>query len=57
MSAPAGQPQLFTGEDGVWSQIVNRTPGPTPRGALFLDRDGVIVGRETEPVLDLEIFG
>ena len=43
MSAPAGQPQLFTGEDGVWSQIVNRTPGPTARGALFLDRDGVIV--------------
>lgn len=39
----AGQPALFVGKDDVWSQIVNRTPGPAARGGLFLDRDGVIV--------------
>ena len=31
------------GEDGVWSQVLNRVCGPGRRAALFLDRDGVLV--------------
>jgi len=37
------QADLHAGEDDIWVQVVNRTPGPYPRPALFLDRDGVIV--------------
>jgi D-glycero-D-manno-heptose 1,7-bisphosphate phosphatase len=36
-------PALFAGDDDIWCQLVNRTPGPVRRGALFLDRDGVMV--------------
>ena len=43
VSATNTAPTLFAGDDDVWCQIVNRTPGPIRRGALFLDRDGVIV--------------
>lgn len=39
----APQPELHVGDDDVWVQVVNRVPGPLPRPALFLDRDGVIV--------------
>ena len=31
------------GEDGIWSQVLNRICGPGRRAALFLDRDGVLV--------------
>ena len=34
---------LFAGDDDIWCQVVNRAPGPVKRGALFLDRDGVMV--------------
>ena len=34
---------LPVGDDDVWVQLVNRVPGPLPRAALFLDRDGVLV--------------
>lgn len=41
---PAASPATFpVGEDDVWVQLVNRVPGPLPRGALFVDRDGVVV--------------
>lgn len=30
-------------EDGVWCQLLNRVANRTPRPALFLDRDGVII--------------
>lgn len=43
MAPSADVPDLFAGDDDVWCQIVNRTPGPVRRGALFLDRDGVMV--------------
>lgn len=39
---PSGFANYVTG-DGIWEQILNRTPGPVRRGALFLDRDGVVV--------------
>ncbi|PIW27058.1 MAG: hypothetical protein COW30_11845 [Rhodospirillales bacterium CG15_BIG_FIL_POST_REV_8_21_14_020_66_15] len=50
MSNPSDDtPVLFAGDDDVWCQVVNRTPGPVRRGALFLDRDGVMV--EEHPYL------
>lgn len=39
--APQRDPHV--GDDDIWVQVVNRAPGPLPRPALFLDRDGVIV--------------
>ena len=36
-------PTSTVGEDGVWSQVLNRVCGPGRRAALFLDRDGVLV--------------
>ena len=36
-------PTPAVGEDGVWSQVLNRVCGPGRRAALFLDRDGVLV--------------
>lgn len=43
MTAKDDVPDLFAGDDDIWCQVVNRTPGPVLRGALFLDRDGVLV--------------
>lgn len=34
---------VVLGDDGVWSQVLNRTPPPGRAPALFLDRDGVVV--------------
>jgi len=31
------------GDDGIWCQLLNRTTDRSPRPALFLDRDGVII--------------
>lgn len=39
----APQPEFPVDGDDIWVQVVNRVPGPLPRPALFLDRDGVIV--------------
>ena len=36
-------PKLYVGDDDIWVQLVNRAPGPGHRGALFIDRDGVVV--------------
>ena len=43
MGSTPDEIELFAGDDDIWAQVVNRTPGPVRRGALFLDRDGVIV--------------
>ncbi len=40
---PKKRPSEQPGADQIWAEIVNRTPGPVRRPALFLDRDGVVV--------------
>lgn len=44
-SSPSGiSPAAFPLDDeGVWCEVLRPLPGPAPRAALFLDRDGVVV--------------
>ncbi len=44
-SSPSGiSPAAFPLDgEGVWCEVLRPPPGPAPRAALFLDRDGVVV--------------